>query len=212
MRKISPARLKSFAFFSSFSATQRRHIADHATTEHFAADAVIFHAGEYSDKMFLILEGQVKIARADEHGGEIVLGVLEPRQLFGELAMLSGESRMATASTLTPCDFLVVNRALIAQAITMGTPSDVLKMLASFSQQIREVNEREFQDLLARRTAELQREIQQLRIEIDQVRRQKQVAEIVDSDFFQHVQTQAQILRARRDAHIHKSEDDSPQI
>jgi CRP-like cAMP-binding protein len=207
MRTISPALLKSFAFFSSFSAAQRRHIAGHAKAVHSPAGTTVFHAGEYSDKMYLIIEGRVRIARADEHGGEIVLGLLEPGQIFGELAMLSGEPRMATATALTPCEFLVVNRALIAQAITMGTPNDVLKMLASFSQQIRAVNEREFQDLLARRTAELQREIQQLRIEIDQARRQKQVAEIVDSDFFQHVQTQAQILRARRDAHARKPED-----
>jgi CRP-like cAMP-binding protein len=207
MRKITPALLKSFSFFSSFSATQRRHIAEHATAIHYAEKTTIFHAGEYSDKMYLIRAGRVKIARADDQAGEIVLGLLDAGQVFGELAMLSGEPRMATATTLTPCDFLVVNRALIAQAITMGTPNDLLKLLASFSQQIRAVNEREFQDLLARRTAELQREIQLLRIEIDQVRRQRQVAEIVDSDFFQHVQTQAQILRARRDAHTHKDED-----
>jgi len=86
MRTISPALLKSFAFFSSFSAAQRRHIASHAKAVHFPADTTVFHAGEYSNKMYLIVDGRVRIARADEHGGEIVLGLLEPGQVFGELA------------------------------------------------------------------------------------------------------------------------------
>ena len=201
MSKISPDLLKSFAFFAPFSDEQRIHIARYAAQEHIADNTLIFHAGERSDKMYLIIEGQVKITRNDEQSGEVVLGVLGVGQAFGELAMLTGEPRMASAATLAPCRFLIIDRALMAQVIMVGTPEDVLEMLGFFSQQIRATNEREFQVLLAQRTQELQREIQQLRIEIDQAKRQKQVAEITDSDFFQNVQTQAQVLRARRRAH-----------
>jgi CHASE3 domain sensor protein/GAF domain-containing protein len=44
----------------------------------------------------------------------------------------------------------------------------------------------------------LRHEIQQLKIEIDEAKRAKQVSEIVDSDFFQNVQTRARALRQRR--------------
>jgi GAF domain-containing protein len=44
----------------------------------------------------------------------------------------------------------------------------------------------------------LKQEIQQLRIEIDEVKRQKQVEEIVDSDFFQDLQAKARHIRSRR--------------
>lgn len=199
MPEISPDLLKSFTFFAPFSVDQRAHIASQATQVCFAKDMLVFRAGECSDQMYLILTGRVKITRGDEQSGEILLTVLGAGQAFGELAMLTGEPRMASATTLAPCEFLIVNRALMAQAIMVGTPEDVLRMLASFSQQIRAANEREFQDLLAKRTQELQREIQQLRIEIDQVKRQKQVEEIIDSDFFQNVQNLAQALRARRE-------------
>lgn len=46
----------------------------------------------------------------------------------------------------------------------------------------------------------LRREIQQLRIEIDEAKRQKQVSEIVDTDFFQNVQARARAMRQRRQA------------
>ena len=43
----------------------------------------------------------------------------------------------------------------------------------------------------------LRQEIQQLRIEIDEVKRQKQVSEIVESDFFQSLQARARAIRER---------------
>lgn len=44
----------------------------------------------------------------------------------------------------------------------------------------------------------LRRQVAELKIEIDEAKRQKQVSEIVDSDFFQNVQARAQAMRQRR--------------
>ena len=43
----------------------------------------------------------------------------------------------------------------------------------------------------------LRQEIQQLRIEIDEAKRQRQVAEIVETDFFQHLQDRVRTIRGR---------------
>lgn len=48
------------------------------------------------------------------------------------------------------------------------------------------------------REQSLRQEIQQLRIEIDEARRQQQVSEIVDTDFFQDLQARARAMRGRR--------------
>ncbi|NJP07285.1 MAG: GAF domain-containing protein [Chloroflexaceae bacterium] len=48
------------------------------------------------------------------------------------------------------------------------------------------------------REQELRQEIQQLRIEIDETRRQKEVQEIVETDFFQDLQAKARRLRRRQ--------------
>jgi hypothetical protein len=50
------------------------------------------------------------------------------------------------------------------------------------------------------REQSLKQQIQQLRIEIDEAKRQKQVSEIVDSDFFQDLQEKARSIRSRRAA------------
>ncbi len=48
------------------------------------------------------------------------------------------------------------------------------------------------------REQSLQQQIQQLRIEIDEVKRQKQVSEIVDTDFFQSLTEKARAMREQR--------------
>jgi len=48
------------------------------------------------------------------------------------------------------------------------------------------------------REQSLRQEIRQLRIEIDEVKRQQQVSEIVESDFFQDLQARARAMRGRK--------------
>lgn len=52
-------------------------------------------------------------------------------------------------------------------------------------------------DKVYQRERSLRQQVQDLKIEIDEARRQKQVSEIVDSDFFQDLQTRARALRRR---------------
>jgi hypothetical protein len=48
------------------------------------------------------------------------------------------------------------------------------------------------------RESSLRQEIQELRIEIDEVKRKKQVSEIVDTEMFQDLQSKARHMRDRR--------------
>jgi HAMP domain-containing protein len=53
---------------------------------------------------------------------------------------------------------------------------------------------------IQQRTQKLKEEVVQLRIEIDETKRQKQVSEIVDSEYFQHLKEKSSTLRKRRSA------------
>jgi hypothetical protein len=59
------------------------------------------------------------------------------------------------------------------------------------------------------REQSLRRQIQQLRIEIDDVKRQKQVSEIVDTDFFQDLRAKARSMRQRRSKRGESAEEES---
>jgi HAMP domain-containing protein len=53
-------------------------------------------------------------------------------------------------------------------------------------------------DKVREREESLKQQVAELKIEIDEVKRQQQVGEIVDSDFFQDLRDKAQIIRRRR--------------
>jgi CRP/FNR family transcriptional regulator, cyclic AMP receptor protein len=74
----------------------------------FEAGAPIFRHGDPGDKLWLLLEGKVRITR-DLHGlGEETLAVLSAGQMFGEMALLDESPRSADAWAHSPCRLLTV--------------------------------------------------------------------------------------------------------
>lgn len=155
--------LRQFAFLAPFSAEQLEHIAETAPHIQYRAGQEIFCIGDPSGAMYLILHGKVNIYRYDEDGAEVLLASLKAGQVFGELALLSGEPRMATVTTITPCEFLVIDRTMLVKTIASAPPDAIFKLFAVLSNQIRSINEREFQELLSKRTLEAQMEAERQR-------------------------------------------------
>ena len=62
----------------------------------FGANEIIFSEGDPGDTMYIIAEGSVEIFQESE-GGKVVLARLGPRDLFGEIALLTDLPRTATA-------------------------------------------------------------------------------------------------------------------
>jgi len=71
---------------------------------------VVFERGSTDDEMLVVLNGRLKVNVADGEGREIVLGTVGPGEIVGEIAMLDGRGRSATATTLMPCELLVIHR------------------------------------------------------------------------------------------------------
>ncbi|MFH0825155.1 MAG: cyclic nucleotide-binding domain-containing protein [Pseudomonadota bacterium] len=75
----------------------------------FQTNEVIFRQGEQGDRMYFILEGEVEII----HGtgdGERSLAILHPPSFFGEMALITGSPRSATAVARSKTRVLPVAR------------------------------------------------------------------------------------------------------
>ncbi|MFQ5944962.1 MAG: FAD-dependent oxidoreductase [Anaerolineae bacterium] len=78
--------------------------------EHFEAGEVIFQQGDQGDRLFIVVDGEVEVARADPEKGEIILARLGPGDCFGEMALISDSPRMATVRTRTSVNVVTVDR------------------------------------------------------------------------------------------------------
>jgi NADH dehydrogenase len=78
--------------------------------EYFQANEYIFRKGDIGDRMYVIIKGEVEILLEEntKHPVSITLG---PDQYFGEMALFSGESRMASVVTKTPVNVMSVTRS-----------------------------------------------------------------------------------------------------
>ena len=62
---------------------------------------VLFHEGDSGDKLYIVLDGKVKLGRTSSDGRENLLAILGPGQMFGELSLFDPGPRSATVTAVT---------------------------------------------------------------------------------------------------------------
>ncbi len=86
-----------------------------------AAGAVLFREGDAPTTAFILEEGQIEI-HATQRGRPVVLAVLGPGTIVGEMAVIDDAPRTATATALCDCRLLVIDRAQFAERIRCSDP------------------------------------------------------------------------------------------
>jgi CRP-like cAMP-binding protein len=102
--------LAQCSLFRGLAAGERDALIAHAHTRKYAADETIFLMGSSGDSMMAVLSGTVRISVPSPDGKEIVLAILGPEEIFGEIALLDGKERTADARTTTGCSLAVLER------------------------------------------------------------------------------------------------------
>jgi CRP-like cAMP-binding protein len=101
-------RLRDIELFRGLKVEALERIARVATEEHHARGTKIFQHGDAGDKLYLILEGKVRISRDVPGMGEEALAILGPGQLFGEMALLDESPRSADARAHERCRVIAI--------------------------------------------------------------------------------------------------------
>ncbi len=126
----------------------------------FRHGEVIFHLGDPGDALFLIVSGAVKISLPTEEGGEAILATLRPGDVFGELALLDGAPRSASAVAMAPTEVLVLSRARFEELLD-GVPAIRAALFRTLAAEIRRLTEQvadlHFLDIPGRLAARLLR-------------------------------------------------------
>ncbi|MEM9624700.1 MAG: Crp/Fnr family transcriptional regulator [Pseudomonadota bacterium] len=81
-----------------------------ASERRFTNGQVIFQKSDPGTSMMAVLAGRVRISAYSEDGREIILNIVEPGQLFGEIALLDGKERSADATAMGKTELLILDR------------------------------------------------------------------------------------------------------
>jgi len=78
---------------------------------------VIFSQGEPAQVVFFIQQGKVKLTVVSEQGKEAVVAILTANDFFGEGCLAGQRVRIATATTMTECDIMCIEKAAITKVL-----------------------------------------------------------------------------------------------
>lgn len=101
---------------------------------------VVFHEGDTGDRLFVVLDGKVKISRSAVDGRENLLAVLGPGEMFGELSLFDPGPRTATATTITDSRLASLDHDDL-RPLLLERPGVAVHLLQALAQRLRRTNE-----------------------------------------------------------------------
>lgn len=102
--------LRSVNIFSDLSESELNSIQELCKTRKYPKNSMIILEEEMGDVVFIVMSGTVKITRVNDEGKEVILAMLGSGEVFGEMAILDGESRSANALSQENCEVVAINR------------------------------------------------------------------------------------------------------
>lgn len=109
--------LRKAALFSGLSIKDLRILADNFHTRKYKSKEIIFHKGDDSRMLYVVMEGKVRIFGTGPAGNEISIRIFSPEDMIGEFAAIDGRTRSTTAQAVENCILLEMEQARFVQSL-----------------------------------------------------------------------------------------------
>lgn len=83
------------------SLAHRREVGKHA---------IVFAQGDEVDALYGVMSGQIRVSASSTDGREVFLNIMEPGDVFGEISVIDGLPRSASATAMTRSVLIVIPR------------------------------------------------------------------------------------------------------
>lgn len=101
---------------------------------------MIFREGDRGDLLYLVAEGSIKISKRGRGGEQETLAFIQQDNFFGEMAVLDGETRSATATAAEQTVVGAVTDKTFQRILDLAPSRLHLNVLRSVAERLRNVN------------------------------------------------------------------------
>lgn len=129
--------LAEVPIFALLDAQERAALAERMEVEEHSEGATVFNAGDPGDKLYVVRKGKVELFFKNDTGDRIVLETAGPGDFFGEMSLLDGGPRMASAVVLEDLNAVVVDRDDLDELFRVR-PEAAMDMLTATGKRLRE--------------------------------------------------------------------------
>ncbi|MDF2723477.1 MAG: Crp/Fnr family transcriptional regulator [Paenibacillus sp.] len=133
--------LGKLPLFHSLNDRQLESVSDVCQVKFYKAETILFHEHEVGAFFYIVISGGVKIYTSNRNcGDEKILAVIGKGEVFGELALLDGKPRSATAQAIEDTQVLSL-RANEFTALLKDHFDITLNIVKELCERLRETNE-----------------------------------------------------------------------
>ena len=132
--------LSTVPIFSALNPEQLQPLTGKLHRRRYQRGEVIFHQDDPADRLHIIVRGRVRISIASEDGREKDIALLQPGECFGEMALLDGSRRSATASAIDALETMTLFREDFLEFLDQH-PEVVADTTGMLTRRLRNVNQ-----------------------------------------------------------------------
>lgn len=126
--------------FSRLNPEDAHALVDSMEETHLPRGEVLFHEGDSGDRVYVVIEGKVKLGRQASDGRENLLAILGPGQMFGELSLFDPGPRSATVTAVTDSVLMGLSQDKLLVWLD-GRPVVARGLLAQLAGRLRRAND-----------------------------------------------------------------------
>lgn len=135
--RLTPqAVLRGNYLFRDLPAVTLDRIAALATRRSCPSGTVMFSQGDKGDALYGLVSGEVRISSSTPDGREAFFNVMRAGDSFGEIVLIDGKPRTASAVAIAECDLLVIHRENFRELMARE-PQLPIHLLTLFCERLR---------------------------------------------------------------------------
>jgi CRP/FNR family transcriptional regulator, cyclic AMP receptor protein len=131
--------LADVPIFQLLDAEERAALAAKLDTVNHPTGKVLFKYGDPGDSLYIVRAGEVEIFFKNDTGERIVLETARPGDFFGEISLLDGGPRTASAEVTKDLRAVIVDRADLEDLLRIR-PASAMELLTATGRRLRETN------------------------------------------------------------------------
>jgi CRP/FNR family transcriptional regulator, cyclic AMP receptor protein len=132
--------LERSPLFRGLPPASLQRLAQLATQRRFNAGEVVFSQGDPGDALYGVVSGKIRISAGGADGREVSLNLMEPGHTFGEIALLDGGERTASATADVLSELVSIRREHFLDMLSREPPL-ALELLRLCGQRLRWTSE-----------------------------------------------------------------------
>jgi CRP/FNR family cyclic AMP-dependent transcriptional regulator len=128
--------LSQVPLFAQLPADVVGQLGTHLRRRRYGKGDTVFYQGDPGLSLCIVQQGRVKLALTTPEGREIIIDLLGPGDVFGELALLDGEPRSADAVATEASELMLLERDEFIRFL-MERPGVAVQLLGILSRRLR---------------------------------------------------------------------------